>query len=650
MQREDYQRYNRYKWMLWLVIASFVIWGAGSFREKDIGLMAARVGDREISREEFVDAYRRQYELYQQFAAGNPELMKDLPTQTLDALVDQKLLLLIAEEHGFSASPEEIADQIREFPIFQENGVFVGAARYRSILRDRLRRPAAEFERSIAEDLTARKFQRLVQDSVLVSEPDLRAEYEASLTVQFDYVKVDASRFSAQVAVADAEIQGRYDKDPKHYEAPEKRQVQFAYLRPDEFAEQVPVSDDEARAQYEKDKETRYKKGEERRASHILFKVAGADPKAVADAEAAVRPKAEAVLARARAGEDFATLAREFSEDTSAAEGGDLGFFPRGRMVGPFEEKTFSMQPGEISDLVRSEFGFHIIKLVEAQAEGYRSFDEVKASIVSQLRRPGMDARAKAKAEELAAKAAASGLEAAAKELGLPLKDSGLVAREDPIPGLGKSDEFGAAVFAAEVGKASQVIAIVPSFLRAQVNISVPPSGYALFSLKEIRPPQIPPLAEVRAQIEREIRLEKAKDVAKAEVDALAAELASTNGADAWKAVLTAKGYTAQDSGPLAKGAALPAIPDSQEVVTKVLASAPGALGRHDLPDGGAVLSRTVARQAFDEVGFAGKKTEIRDRLLAQRRSDLLQSILTAARDRYEIEMNQDLLQEFKAS
>ena len=651
MQREDYQRYNRYKWMLWLVIASFVVWGAGSIRESDITTMAARVGGREVSREDFVNAYRQQYEIYQQFARNNPKLMENLPRQTLDGLVDQQLLLILAEQQGFTASAQEIADRIRSYPVFQnDSGAFVGATQYRAILRDRIHRTASDFEADIAESIVVEKFRDMLQNAILVSEPDLRQEYESTLTVRFDYVKSDAGKFTSQVQVSEEELKAQYEQNQESYKAPEKRKIAFVYVRPEDFVDQVTLSEDEVKAQYDAEKEERYKQPEERRASHILFKIEGSTDEERAASEQAVRATAEEVLVRARAGEDFAELAKQYSQDTSAAQGGDLGFFPRGRMVGPFEEKAFAMQPNEISDLVKTEFGLHIIELTDKREPGYRPFEEVRLSIESGLKRPRAEEIAEKKATELQAKATTTSLAAAAAELGLEVKDSGFFDRDAAVAGIGKSDDLSAAVFAAQPGKVSDVIAIVPSFLRMQPNITLPPQGYAIFSLAETRAAQIPPLDEIRPQVERDVRTRKARALGDAEIAELTPRLAATTTPDEWKALLEERGYTVQDSGTIGRRTGLPGIADSQSVVEECWNTAPNGRGEHLLEGGDAIFYLVRERQEFDTTQFASKKKELEERVSGQRRNALLQSVLAGARKRYEVELNLELLQEFKTS
>ncbi|MFN7972259.1 MAG: peptidyl-prolyl cis-trans isomerase [Acidobacteriota bacterium] len=651
MQREDYQRYNKYKWMLWLVIGSFVVWGAGSFKEKDIHTMAARVGSEEITPEEFQHVYRNSYEQLQKYAADQPQLLVGLADEAIDQLINSKLMLLLAREQGFSASPDEVADRIHQ--IFKDETGFVGTTRYRAIVRDRFHMSVADYEKEIAADVIAQKFQRMLQDAVVVAEPDVKKEYETTLTVRFDYVKADAARFASQVQLADAEVSSYFDQHKEDYRDPEKRRIQLVYLRPDEFLEKVPVPDADVEAYYEKNKADQFTSKEERQASHILFKVPPAGDPAASDpgkSDDAVKTRAEAALARAKAGEDFAALAKELSEDTSAAEGGDLGFFGRGRMVAPFEEKAFSMKVGEISDLVKTQFGYHIIKLTNIKPPAPRPLDEVRGQILQTMRKPKADELARTKASEIQGLASQKGLDAAAKELGLTVRDSGFFGQEESIPGVGKSDELTAATFTAQPAKVSDVIVITPpSFLRMP-NLKQNPQGYVVFSLAEVRQPQVPPFTEARPRVERDIRLSRARELAKQEAATMQGSLAAASTSDAWKLLFQDKGYTVQDSGSLTGSSPLPGIPDSSALVKMAWSEAPGAHGSFDLASGDTVFYWVKEKKAFDPAEYATRKKEIKDRLQARRRGELIESILAAAKSRYKIEKNEELLKDYRKS
>ena len=652
MQREDYQRYNRYKWVLWPVILSFVVWGAGSLGNSDIRTMAARVGGREISRDQFIEAYRRQYELYQQFAQNNPSILEGLPQQIINALVDQELMLILAENHGITASPQEIADEIRRAPIFlDDSGAFVGTDRYKATLRDRLRTTATDYEAAIQEDIIRRKFREMVQDVHIVSEADAREEYENTLTVRFDYVRTNPSKFASEVAITEEGLKALYEEQKDSYGLPEQRNIQFVYLRPDDLQDDVEVSEEEVLEKYEAGRETTYQEEEERRARHILFKVEGQDEESKAAQMASIRPIAEDVLARVRAGEDFAALAQEYSQDTASAEkGGDLGFFPRGRMVGPFEESAFSLSAGETSDLVETQFGLHIIQLMEVREGGTKPLESVRAEIERELRRPKALELALSRAEQLARRAATQGLEAAAQSLSLEVSDSGFFGADDPVPSIGLSDDLAAAAFSASVGTSSQAIPITPPFARFQGGADLPPQGYVVFSLLESRPPHVPPFEEVRAKVEADLRDKLSRELADQEILSIVSSTADAGTLEAWASAFDTFGYVPQDSGTIGPRANLAAIPDSNPVVRKAWSAVPGSKGHEVIGPGDAVFYWVKEKQAFDDAEFAAQKQDLLERLGSQRRGAVLQSILDGARESYEVEINFDLIQEFQTS
>ncbi len=648
MRREDYQRYNRYKWILGIVIISFVFWGAGSLGKKDIHFLAARVGDKEIGREEFLDAYRRQYEIYQQFAKNNPELMRGLPSQTLNSLIDKKLLLSLAEDYGLLPSEQEIAEEIGSYPIFQdESGAFVGSERYRATLKDRLRTTAQTFEGRVAEDLAVQRFASLLQDTPLTSLPDIRRSYRDTLTVRFNYVRSNAGKFLAKAEATEEEIGKRYAEHKESYRTPEKRLVDYIYLRPSDRMDRVQVTDDEVTKRYLEDREAKYHLPEERRASHILFKIPGDTEAEQAAALPAIEKKANEVLARARAGEDFAELAQQYSEDTSAAGGGDLGFFPRERMVGPFSEKAFSMNEGDISDLVRTEFGFHIIKLTGIRKDRYRPLDEVRAQVENSIKKPRALEMGKAEVERMAEAAKLGDFDAAAKSAGVEVKKSEPIAKGDSIKGVGRSDELEAAIFGSKVGTVSDVIPIVPSILRFQQSVKIPPSGYLLFRLSEVLPPAIPPLADVKSQVEKDVKKEKADELAAQEVKSMTDELSAVETIDEWKQLLEARGYTPQDSGAIARASTLPSIPDSTRAVKAAYDAGPDQHGTFSLDDGTVLYYWTVTRQDLDDALLNEKRKEIETRLQGTRQNALRASIVKEARKRFKVERNEDLLKEF---
>ena len=217
----------------------------------------------------------------------------------------------------------------------------------------------ADFEQSVRESLMLDKFRAGLTEWMTVSDADLEREYKRrNEKVTLDVVAVLADNFKTQVNPTDAEISAHYDKNQERYRIPDRRKIKFVRINPAELAANIKVSREDVERSYN-EQLGKYTTPEQIRASHILLTTEGKD-------DAAVRAQAEQVLKEAKSGADFAALAKKYSQDESnAQQGGDLDYFGRGRMVAAFETAAFALKPGEISDLVKTEFGYHIIKLTD---------------------------------------------------------------------------------------------------------------------------------------------------------------------------------------------------------------------------------------------------------------------------------------------
>src|SRR5262249_14599021 len=241
--------------------------------------------------------------------------------------------------------------------------------------------------------------------------------------------------FRSQVSVTDAEVASYFDAHKNDFKIPEKRKIRYMLIDIDAMRARVVIPQADIEREY-KNNEEQYSTPEQVRASHILLKTEGKD-------DAAVKAKAEDLLKQARAGADFAELAKKNSEDeASAKNGGDLDYFGKGRMVPEFDAAVFAMQPGQISDLVKTQYGYHIIKLVDRKAATTRPLAEVRQQLSDQLAYQ----RAQAQAAELAQKLQGrikkpADLDSVAKAQGLTVQESGFFARDEPILGLGPAPE-----------------------------------------------------------------------------------------------------------------------------------------------------------------------------------------------------------------
>ncbi len=334
--------------------------------------VVAEVDGRTVTAGEFQQRYVAQMQAYRQQFGGsmNDQLLRQLgiDQQILPQMIDEQVGLIEAERHGITVSDDELAQQIFSIPALQENGRFIGEERYEQLLRSQSPpMTKAQFEDDPApqhgDRQAARRADRLdggVRRRVRARVPAAQREGEAA--------GGGAHRRRvprAGVNVTDADVAAHFDAHKAEYRIGEQRKIKYLLLDRD----QARAEDRRARRRHPAVLQRQHPAVPDAgtgRASHILLKTEGKD-------EAAVRKQAEDILAQVKAGADFAALAKKFSEDEgSKANGGDLDYFGRGRMVPEFENAAFAMQPGQISDLVKSQFGFHIIKVVDKRPASTR--------------------------------------------------------------------------------------------------------------------------------------------------------------------------------------------------------------------------------------------------------------------------------------
>lgn len=372
-----------------LITLPFAFWGVDSYvRTVGVGDDFASVGDSKITAQQFDKAFRDQQDRMRQQLGANyrPEAMNTPETRlaVLNSLVDQRLLVLEAAKGRLGASDDLLREVISKIPALQENGQF-SMSRYQSALAAQgMTQP--QFESQLRQDLTLQQLVGALGDTGIVS----NTAAEAMLRIQAEErqvaeLRIAPEQFADQVKVDAAAIQKHYDENIKLFELPEQAKAEFVILSLEALLAQTTLSDAEIKAWYDGHKD-RYQQAEERRASHILV-MANAS---ASDAEKTkAKAKAEEVLKEVQqAPGKFAEIAKKYSQDPGSAEkGGDLGFFGRGMMVKAFEDTVFKQKEGEVSGLVQSEFGYHIIKLTGVKGGKQRSLDEARPEIEGELKR-----------------------------------------------------------------------------------------------------------------------------------------------------------------------------------------------------------------------------------------------------------------------
>jgi peptidyl-prolyl cis-trans isomerase D len=374
--------------LLILIFPAFVFFGVSGYdRFLSDGDSVATVGGAKITRQEFDQAMRQQLEQMRRVLGDQVDAkLLDTPSaraEVLEGLISQRLLLNAAYEQKVTISDAQLRQTILAIPGLKTPDGGFDMERYRALLSSQgMTEPV--FEAQLRRDLAIQALPEAASQSVIV--PRTVLEQVIRLQEQVREVRELAFKpadFAAQVKPTDEELRKHYEANAAAYETPESAKVEYLVLSAKAIAEQITLSADDVHTYYEQNK-TRFTTAEERRASHILIAV---DAGAGADARKAAREKAEKLLKQARDGADFAALAKANSSDSgSAAQGGDLGYFARGAMVKSFADAAFALKEGAISDVVETEFGYHIIKLTGIKPGAVRSFDEVRKEIESDLR------------------------------------------------------------------------------------------------------------------------------------------------------------------------------------------------------------------------------------------------------------------------
>jgi peptidyl-prolyl cis-trans isomerase D len=539
-------------------------------------------------------------------------------------MVDERATLAEADRLGIDVSDEEIRQRIFAIPAFQENGHFIGEQRYQQLLRSQ-RPPVtpSDFEDSIRRSLRIEKLRASLTDWLSVPDKDLEQEYRRrNDKVKLAVVSFLADKFRPQVTASDSELAKYFDAHKNDFKVPEKRKIRFALIDVDALKAKVTVPPADIERAYNNNIE-QYTTPEQIRASHILFKTEGKD-------DAAVKAKAEDVLKQARAGADFSELAKKYSEDdASAKNGGDLDYFARGKMVPEFDQAVFAMQPGQISDLVKTPFGYHIVKLADKKPGSTRTLAEVRPQLADEL----ANERAQAQAADLAQNlekqiSKPADLDKVAKAQGLAVQESGFFARDEPILGLGPAPEVAARVFDMKTNE-------VAGPLRAS-------RGFVFVTLLAKQDPYVPKLDEVRERVRDEVIKQKARDLSRQKASEIAAKL---KGAADFEKAAKAAGFEAKTTELITRDAPIPDLGVAPAVEDAAFGLAVGAVSDPIPTDTGTAVVKVVEKQEVTPSDFTLVKDKFREELLTDRRNRFFGAYMSKAKQRMKIEVNRETLQ-----
>ena len=465
----------------------------------------AKVGDEEITLNEVQQraaavAERSQYP---------PQLIPFLMGRALEGIISEKALLAEGDRLGLKVTDEEVADALRRGQLGEilfPNGQFIGEEKYEDFVASQFKMSKPEFERLVRESLLNDKVRNLIAQGASISDTDvLKAFKEQNGKVKLDYAVLTLDDVQSQVKVTEPEVKNYFETHKGIYQAgnPEKRKVTYAVLP----AAKIPgaeVADADVQRYYN-DNQDKYRVPEQVKVSHILIKTIGPDNKPDPNLDAPAKAKAEALLKQIKAGGNFADLAKKNSQDNagpdggSAAKGGSLGWIQKGQMVPEFEKVSFELPKGQTSDVVKTQFGFHIIHVDDKKAGGVRPLAEVKPEIEQQLATEQKQRVLGDAANSLQSQARSTSIEKAAEAKGAQLFHSDFFGPTDSLPGVNFAPEFMQAVF----GTAPK-----------SPPVAVPTqSGVVVFQVNEVQPPAPPQYEKYRAKAENDLKGEKARNL-----------------------------------------------------------------------------------------------------------------------------------------
>jgi len=616
------------KVILFAIVIVFVFWGVGSFRSKQ-ATKVATVNDEIIAVSEFRRAYNNLIEQYRRrfgenLNDGMLEMLK-VKDQALNQLIDRAIVLQEARKLDLRVTDAEVAESIMNAPVFQTNGSFDNR-RYRRLLAQVHLTPE-EFEADQKNTLLAQKMTRVVAGAAKVSDGEARLWYEwQNASVNVDYVLFEPGRYK-DIDPSAQEIADYFDNQKENYKTDPKVKASYVVFDPDTFKEEVTVAEDEIVDYYDSNIDE-FKTEKTVEARHILIKL---DPGADEEADRAARAKAEEVAKMAREGKDFAELAQTYSEGPTKDKGGYLGKFQKSQMVKPFADKAFSMAPGEISDPVKTRFGWHVIKLESVEEATTRTLEESRDQIVATLKQR--------KARNLTYDRAEQFYETCyekedlinnAETFNLPIMEAGSFTRKGPEALGSAKGQFAKAAFALDKEEISDIQDIE--------------GRYYIIQTTEIIQAAIPELDAVKSRVRKDLIRKMQNDKALKDAEAMAADLAAgktfEESAGAHEAAI-------KQTGLFKRNTPIPDIGSDPQVTQTAfqLASSGDTTKTPVKGEAGYYLLQLVEKKAPAAEDFESEKESIKTMLLQQKQRTVMQEWIDARKADSEIKIEKSYLE-----
>jgi len=592
-------------------------WTSGGSNQAGV---LATIGDQKVTVDEAqhqAQSVMRRNHLPDQFRAM-------VMPRIIDQLVLRAALINEADRMGLHVTDAELRDELRTGPLGQvlfPNGQFVGTDRYMDFIQGQFNLSVDAFEQQVKQDLLLQKLEAIVSGPAAVSEKEMVDYYDKqNEKVKFDYAYFSQPDLEKSINPTDAELRAYYDAHKSEYvnSIPEKRKIKYVVLDSSKIGAQVQVTQQDLQKYFD-DHKSQYQTPARVKVAHILI-----SPKPGKDGkpdDAAAKAKAEDILKQVKSGGNFADLAKKNSDDPGSAQnGGELGWISPKQTVPEFDQKAFSMKPGEISDLVHTSFGYHIIKVEDTQTAHQQSLDEVKSQIEDLVKAQKRSDAVNKYTDQFQSDVRSEGFDKAAQKFGLAVQTTDYITSSDAVAGIGQSPEFSQAVFGASKG--NPVVARVPQ-------------GFAVVDVLDIKPPATPSFEEARQRVAQEFKSQQAQQLLQKKTQELAdrakadhdlKKAAGETGATFKSSDLVGNNDQVKEIGAMS-GAAGAAFSLKQGDISGPLSS--GTTG---------FVIEVVQTQLPTPAEFAKDKDQLRDQLLNQKRMQTFQLFAQSTRARLEKE------------
>jgi peptidyl-prolyl cis-trans isomerase D len=552
-----------------------------------------------------------------------PFLIQQETTRAVDQLISRQALLSEAGRMGLRVTPAEVKDELqhgRYAATFFPGGNFIGETEYENMLQGANLTPVT-FEQAVGNDILLTKLQALISGSASVSEGEIRAEFiKQNSKVKFDYALLKQDDLRKGLHPTDDELKAFYESHKASYanSIPEKRKVKYAVIETAKAEAGVQVTQDDLRTYYDQHRD-QYRVPEQVKVSHIWIKMPlpGADGKTDEKAVAEAQHRADDLLKQLKSGAKFEDVAKKYSEDPGSANvGGSLGWIGKGQMAAEFEKAAFSLPKGQISDVVKSLDGFHIVRVDDKQDAHVKPLDEVKSTIEPILKHQKGQQAAQKQATALLKQAQGEGLDAAAAEQHISVINSDFFGRKDMLPGLGPAQQFMDAVFSTAE--------------KSPPDVASASQGIVVFQLLAVKPAATPTFEEIRSRVEEEFKNERSSTLLSQKVQELSDRAKSEH--DLKKAAREL-GATMKTSDFVLPDAQVPDVGSMSGQAAVAFGMKPGEISGPINSGSDAVVLQVLENQQPTDADYAAKRDQIRDQLMLQKQQERFGLFVTSLVD-----------------